>query len=429
MNINLPCDHERLAIHLPDAALHRITLLERAPVAPLNDPAAALAQALRNPCGCAPLGELAKNRRSVCIVISDITRPVPNQLLLPPLLKTIEEAGVARESISILIATGMHRPNLGEELLALVGADIAARYTVLNHDCHDPKELRQVAVIDGWPIEVNRHYLEADLKILTGLIEPHPFAGYSGGGKSILPGISSFATMKFMHSYALVDHPQVGIGRLEDNPFRHYVDQVSRAAGADFILNVVLDAERRITGVFAGEVRQAHRLGCSFAEQHAILRLERQADLLVTTGGGAPLDNTLYQAIKGMGAARNMVHPGGTIVLVAGCREGLGSRHYCDLIQSVASPQAFRQRYSDPENFVIDQWGAQKYFQSIEHVDTVYLYSPHLTQEQIAPFGMTRLDDLHAGLERLFATHRSAYVVPEGPYIGCVYEPEKKERL
>lgn len=428
MEVNLPCDHDRLAVHLPENARQRITLLTRPPAVALGDPAAALAKALREPCAAPPLSELAKSKRSACIVISDITRPVPNRQLLPTLLETLEQAGVARESITILIATGMHRPNLGEELLELVGAEIAARYRVINHDCHNRNSLRQVAVIDGWSIEVNRHYLEADLKILTGLIEPHPFAGYSGGGKSILPGISSFATMKFMHSYALVAHPQVGIGRLDENPFRHYVDQVSRAAGADFIVNVVIDSERRISGVFAGDVREAHRRGCAFAEQHAMVRTSRKADLLITTGGGAPLDNTLYQSIKGMAAARELVRPGGTVVLVAGCSEGLGSRHYCDLVKSVASPQEFNQRYSDPAHFAIDQWGAQCYFQSMEHLDTVYLYSPRLTQEEISPFGMTKLPELIPGLERLLDAHQSAYVIPDGPYIGCIYAPEHEGR-
>ena len=184
---------------------------------------------MASPLGVASLDQLAAKSRTACVVISDITRPAPNKLLLPPILDTLRVAGLGREDICILVATGMHGPTQGEALTELVGPEIAAGYDIVNHDCRADAELHEIMRIEGWPIRVNRRYLEADLKILTGLIEPHPFAGYSGGGKSVLPGIASFDSMRFMHSFALVDDPRVAAANLEDNPFQDYV----RKAGPD----------------------------------------------------------------------------------------------------------------------------------------------------------------------------------------------------
>jgi nickel-dependent lactate racemase len=224
-------------------------------------------------------------------VISDITRPVPNQVVLPPMLETLEAAGVAREAIVILIATGMHRPNLG-------GPDIMARYRIENHFCRDPRNYRRIDTIDGAPIEVNRHYLDADLRILTGLIEPHFYAGFSGGRKAILPGISSFETMKFMHSYRMIDQPRVANCVLDGNPFHQYGLRICELAGVDFIVNVVLNKHREVGGVFAGHYDRAHRAGCEVVESHSTAAVDLPFDLVITSGGGFPLDATFYQISK-----------------------------------------------------------------------------------------------------------------------------------
>ncbi|MFH1083726.1 MAG: lactate racemase domain-containing protein, partial [Pseudomonadota bacterium] len=203
LNARLLCGERTVDLQLPES----VAILEMKPLDGLPDPESAVYSALAGPIGSPPLTEIAKGKRNACVVISDFTRPVPNRIILPPLLKTLEESGINRDEITILIATGMHRPNLGDELEYLVGREIMNTYTIVNHYCRKPEAYRKVDEIEGAPIEINNRYLDADLKILTGLIEPHFYAGFSGGRKSILPGISSFETMKFMHSYKMIDHP------------------------------------------------------------------------------------------------------------------------------------------------------------------------------------------------------------------------------
>jgi len=421
MAIQIPCHRDTVSLTLPPQveARARILTTGHQSSAPISSPD--IEQALQHPIASAPLAQLAQGKRSACIVISDITRPVPNKLLLPPMLKTLEEAGIPRAAITILIATGMHRPNLGEELLELVGSEIAANYRIINHDCHDCGQLRHIMTIDGSAIEINSHYLDAELKILTGLIEPHPFAGYSGGGKSILPGISSFVTMTFMHSFALVDHPHVATARVEDNPFRQHIDSICRKAGVDFIANVIIDHAKQPIAIFCGDVKQAFLAGSRQAAANSIVKVDKPADLIITSGGGYPLDATFYQSTKGLIATGPVIREGGTILMISGCREGLGSESYCRIIQSAAgSPQKFREIYSNPDNFVIDQWGAQAYFQTLERAGRILLYAPGISQEQIAPFGITMVTDLEATLDELTRESETIYVVPEGPYVGCV---------
>ena len=218
----------------------------------------------------------------------------------------------------------MHRPNLGEELENLVGREIMDRYPIINHYCRKSEEYRKIDEIDGAPIEINRHYLDADLKILTGLIEPHFYAGYSGGRKAILPGISSFETMKFMHSFKMIDHPNVTNCILEGNPFHEYGIRVTELTGADFILNVVINSRRQIAGVFAGHFNEAHLAGCELVRKHSVIKLDRGMDLVITSGGGFPLDATFYQISKALICAMDILKRGGDIIVACECREGLG---------------------------------------------------------------------------------------------------------
>ena len=413
-SVKIPLGRKEISLDLPpDAALLQS---ERLP--PLADPAAAVAQALARPLGGPPLAELAQGKSSACIVVSDVTRPVPNRLLLPPLLDTLMAAGVPREGITILIATGMHRPNLGPELAELLGPEIAAQWPVANHDCRDQAALKVVDTIEGAPIAVNRLYLEADIKIVTGLIEPHPFAGFSGGGKSILPGISALETMHFMHSYKMIEHPGLRAGGLTGNPFQEQVVRVARAAGLDFMLNVVIDRGRRLLGVFAGEFPQAHVEGCALAARQTVVPVAEPFDLVITSGGGHPLDDTLYQSSKGLLAAKGICRPGGTVLWITQCAQGLGGEEYRRMVRLCATPQGFRERHADPANFVIDQWGAQAYFQCLEHLGRVLIHAPGLDPEDARSFGLEWVEDIPATLAELCATHGRVAVMPEGPYLS-----------
>ena len=423
MTVDLPFGRDTLPLTWDSRTFPQVQVLETVRASPLPNLGDAVTRALRNPIGSAPLADLARGRRSACVVVSDATRPVPNREILPPLLETLEAARVPRNAVTILIATGMHRSSTPDERVELLGRTVAERYQVVDHDCRDRSSLRRVALMDGLPVEINRLYCEAELRILTGLIEPHGFAGYSGGGKSILPGLASFETMTHMHSFAMVEHPGVDVARLDGNPFRDHVDAVSRAVGVEFIVNVALDRERRATGVFAGDVWEAHRAGCRVVEGHAAVRVDEPADLVVTTGGGHPTDATLYMAVKGLFAARNLMKPGGTILFVAGCEEGLGSASFGNLVRSVGTPEAFRARYRDPAHFVIDQWAVQAYFQVQERAGRILFHCPHLSRDTVEPFGLIPVADPSAEFARLLPTHPRVYVVPEGPHlVGLVGE-------
>lgn len=413
MKVNLLCGKETITVGLPESAV----VIENKPAKGLADPVAATMDALNNPVGTKPLAEIAKGRKNACVVISDITRPVPNKIILPPLLKILEESGIARDKITILIATGMHRPNLGDELETLVGKEVMDTYRIENHYCQKKEDLRQIATIEGAPIEVNTHYLDADLKILTGLIEPHFYAGFSGSRKSILPGISSYETMKFMHSFKVIDQLHEANCRLEKNIFHEYAMQVTELAGVDFILNVVINQDRDLAGVFGGHYKEAHEKGCELVRNHAVAELEEKVDLVVTSAGGYPLDATFYQVSKCLTSARDILKEDGAILVTCGCEEGLGSEEFCSIMRSNPTPEDFNQHHSDPANFVIDQWCAQNIYQALEHAGKVYIYSPGLTKEDVDRFQGEKIENVQQTLDELLKGAKTVAVIPDGPYV------------
>lgn len=411
--VELLYGEQTLRLQVPAA----VSTLEMKPLNPLENPTAAVLNALAHPIGAPSLMDMARGRENVCVVVSDFTRPVPNKSILPPLLSRLEESGISRERITILIATGMHRPNEGQELEAMVGREIMENYKIVNHFCRDPRNHRKIDEIDGAPIQINRHYLDADLKILTGLIEPHFYAGYSGGRKSILPGISSFETMKFMHSFRMIEHPKVTNCLLDGNPFHEYGIRVAELAGADFILNVVINKRREIAGVFAGHYDQAHVAGCAMVYQHAAVAVPSPVDLVITSGGGYPLDATFYQISKALICARDILKPGGSILVACECREGLGGPEFCDILRSACSPREFFEGYCDPQNFVIDQWCVQNIYQALEHAGKVYVYSPGLDRDDLARIGISKIDNPQNTVNELLQSNPQTVVVPDGPYV------------
>ena len=415
---NLLFGEKTVDLRVPQSA----TLLEMKPLKGLNDPEGAVYEALADPIESPSLSELTMGRKNACVVISDFTRPVPNKIILPPLLKVLEQSGLKRAQITILIATGMHRPNLGEELEYLVGREIMDNYHIVNHYCRKPEEYRKIDEIDGAPIEINNHYLDADLKILTGLIEPHFYAGYSGGRKAILPGISSFETMKFMHSYKMIDHPKVTNCILEGNPFHEYGIRVTELVKADFILNVVINKQRDIAGVFAGHYDHAHLAGCDMVYEHSAVKLDQRFDMVVTSGGGYPLDATFYQISKALICSMDIMKRGGGIIVACECREGMGNPEFQGIMGSVSNYQEFTERYSDPKDFVIDQWCAQNIYQAAAHAGPIYVYSSGLSDDDVKSMGMIKIDNVQETVNDLINTYPNTIVVPEGPYVVGMVE-------
>jgi nickel-dependent lactate racemase len=382
----------------------------------IGDVPRAIEAALRVPTGAAPLDAIARGRKSAVVVISDVTRPVPNRVLLPPILETIERAGVPRAAITILVATGIHRANEGDELIALVGPEIPRAYRVVNHVARDAAELVVAGTTRaGIPVHVNRHYVAADLRVLTGFIEPHLWAGYSGGVKAILPGITGIETMKHMHGYAMIADPRTRYGLVEGNPFREAGLEVAAMVGVDFIVNVTLNESKAVTGVFAGHHREAFMAGVRFLEPSVVARVSEPVDLAITSGGGEPLDRSLYQTIKGMSGVAPILKPTGRMVVASACGEGAGGAEFTRLMDGVTDVDAFMERLRSPGHFVVDQWAAQEIY-SIARRFPVGLKCEGLGDAAVRRYHLRPVASVQEELDAAIARGERVAVVPDGPY-------------
>ncbi len=419
MRVVLKYGTEGLPVELePTPGFQGVVAPSEPPVLP--DPAEAVAQSLEEPIASAPLAEFARGRKSACVVISDITRPVPNPVILPPVLRVLEGAGIPREHITILIATGMHRASTPEERERLLGRELLGLYRVEDHDSRNREALAEVGTLGGGiPVLINRTYLEAECKVLTGFIEPHMWAGYSGGRKSLLPGLSGIETLQYMHGPEMVAHPGTAYGKLDGNPFHEAGLRVMEMAGADFIVNVTLDTRKRITGVFSGHPVEAHLRGCAFLSEHCVREVEAPLDFIVTTNAGAPLDCNLYQTVKGMTGAAAVVKPGGDIVIASACPEGAGSPEYRKILEMVDSPRVFLERLMRKEFFIPDQWCAQETYQVVSEYN-VWVYTEGLSPEELERFHFRPVRDVGETVRELLDRHgpdaRWA-VVPDGPMV------------
>lgn len=406
-------------VHVPEENL--VKVLKVRPWPGLPDPVLAVEKAIAGPIGTPPLAEIAQGKKDAVVVISDITRPVPNRHILPPVLNSLEAAGIPRERILILVATGMHRPNEGDELITLVGEEIAKNYRIENHRGTDLDSHVDLGVSEeGVPLLVDRRYMEADLRIVTGLIEPHLMAGYSGGRKGILPGVCSLETMKVMHGYRMIQHPLCTVGRLDDNPFHQIALKLARRVGVDFLVNVTINSDREMTGVYAGDLNDAHRAGVSDLEEYVVDEVDEPVDIVVTGSGGYPLDQTFYQCIKGMIAAKEILKQGGTIVFCSHIGEGIGSPSFCQMLNELDSPQEFLDELMDADYRQLDQWMVQDMCNMLLLTDEILVYTENLSDDQIRNALMEPIPSLDAGLERAFEKHgpgARVAVMPQGPYL------------
>ncbi|MFZ0449154.1 MAG: hypothetical protein WAL98_07915, partial [Desulfatiglandaceae bacterium] len=234
---------------------------------------------------------------------------------------------------------------------------------------------------------------------------------------SILPGLSGLETMKFMHSFEMISRPGLASAVLEGNPFYRATREVARLAGVDFVLNVIINKEQEAAGVFAGKLHEAHLAGCRKASEFSVVHMERPADLVITSGGGAPMDATFYQCGKAILGANAICRQRGTVLMICGCAAGIGSETYAQLVETCGDLEGFTFRYSDPENFVMDQWAAQCYFQALRRIGRVLVFSPGLSAEQLRPFGVRKVEDLQQEVEGLLPEHPRVVVVPQGSYV------------
>jgi len=418
MRVHLEYGRTGLDVELPGRNV--VKCLGYRPAEPLGDAERAVRKRLAEPIGTPPLADLARTRRSACVVISDVTRPVPNRVLLPPILSTLEASGIPREQILILVATGLHRPNLGDELVEMVGPEIAARYRVENHY---GRELAQHEYLGesprGVPIWIDRRYVAADLKITTGLIEPHFMAGFSGGRKLVCPGLAALETVKVWHGPGLLEHPNARNGCLQGNPVHEENTWIARRAGCDFIVNTVIDAQRRILTVVAGDMEQAFQQGVAFARPLTTDTLPAPVDIVITTGAGYPLDTTYYQSIKGMVAALDIVKSGGTVILAASMSEGIGSSEFQRLFRENSTLEGFMERISRTDYFVMDQWQLEE-LAKIRRKARVKVVTDGLPTETVNRLFVQSARSVEAAVAECLAEYgpdATIAVIPKGPYV------------
>jgi len=388
----------------------------------LADPAGAVRAALAAPVGARPLAEAARGANSACILVCDITRPVPNGLFLPLLVRTLMDAGIPAAGITILVATGLHRPNEGAELAELVGDPWVMRTVkVQNHFArNDADHVDLGATSRGTPVKLDRRFVEADVRIATGLVEPHFMAGYSGGRKVIAPGVAHKDTITTFHSERFMSHPRAANCVLEGNPLHEEQLEIMGKLGPALALNTVIDEHRNLSFVNFGEVVQSHLLAVDFIRRYAVVPVERRFSTVVTSAAGYPLDKTYYQTVKGMVAPIDILAPGGDLLIVSECAEGMGSPEYVAAQQRLLGlgPDGFLADISAKRYADIDEWQTQMQLKPMR-AGTVQLYSEGLDAGAWQFTGVRRIDSvpdaIRASVRRSGDTHIA--VIPEGPYV------------
>jgi nickel-dependent lactate racemase len=415
MRIKLAYGRDGLNVTLPDT----VDVLRPRFVPGLPDEQEALRRALRYPVGSAPLSELVKPGDRGVVVHTDITRATPNDRILPVLLNELETVGVERGRITLLNGLGTHRPQTEAELRFMLGDHIVDSYRCLQHDCLDESNLVSLGVTSlGHLVRINRNYLEADVRILTGFIEPHFFAGFSGGPKAILPSLAGAESVFTNHGIGMIADPRATWGVIEGNPIWEEMCEVALRTDPTFLLNVSLNVKREITGIFAGELRAAHAQGCAFVKENAMCAVDNQYDIVITTNSGYPLDQNLYQSVKGLSAANQIVCPGGSIIIAAACEDGLPDHgRYAALLAQAGSIQGLVNMISQPGFHAQDQWQVQIQAR-IQSRAEVYVYSDGLTDGQIekALFKTCRnLEQTVAQLQEKYGHKTRICVIPDGP--------------
>jgi lactate racemase len=415
MDVQLAYGRNGLKVCLPDGC----DVVTSRFVPGVADERIALQQSLRNPIGTAPLAEKVQASDKVVIVHSDITRATPNDRILPVILAELEAGGVERKNITLINALGTHRPQTDAELRTMLGDRIVDEYRCLQHDAFDDSILVPLGHTKlGHPVRINRHYLDADVRILTGFIEPHFFAGFSGGPKGVLPALAGAESVMTNHGRNMIANENAAWGITQGNPIWEEMREVALLTQPTFLLNVTLNAHKQITGVFAGDMLAAHAEGCRFVRDQAMVAVEAPYDVVVTTNSGYPLDQNLYQCVKGMSAARQIVAKGGAILMAGACQDGLPDHgRYAELLARGGSPQGVLDLLAQPGFGAQDQWQVQVQAMIQLHAD-VYVYSDGLSDSQIrdALFEPSRdIEKTVFKITEAAGKETRVCVLPEGP--------------
>jgi nickel-dependent lactate racemase len=417
MHVHVAFGSTGLTLNLPAGPRYEVVRAHSAAALPNIE--AHLQQAVDNPIGCPPLLSLARGKRTAAISLCDITRPAPNRLTLPPILNRLHEAGLRREDIRLCIATGLHRLATEPELEAILGPELfRAGYPLVNHDAKiKANHVFYGTTARGTPVWIERSFAEADLHITLGFIEQHLMLGFSGGRKLIAPGLAAQETIKVIHSPRWMRQPKAVEGSYEENPLHAELLEVARMVRHDFLLDVTLTPEKAISGIFAGSPVPAHQAGVDFLRQTSTELVPEAVDAAITTGAGSPLDLTLYQSLKGVTAVSHIVKPGGKILLVGECAEGVGSPEFSEKIAGYAGPQELLDSIADTP-VVPDQWQAEKTaLTNLRH--PLLFFTPGVQRDRMGALGDHAFADLPSAIEGLVAglpPNARVAIVPDGPY-------------
>ncbi|BDX45149.1 MULTISPECIES: nickel-dependent lactate racemase [Enterococcus] len=402
VEINLPYDKKMITARIPDKNF--IGLLE-SKAEHFSNPYTekeTVEKSLDNPIGSLPLEELAKGKTDIVLISSDHTRPVPSHIITPIILRRIRLVNKTAR-IRILVATGFHRPSTREELISKYGKEIVENEEIVMHISTDDSSMVKIGQLpSGGDCIINRIAAEADLLLAEGFIESHFFAGFSGGRKSVLPGIASYKTIMANHSGEFIDSSNSRTGNLTDNPIHNDMVYAAAKANLAFIVNVVLDGDKKIIGSFAGDMVEAHKVGCNFVKE--IARVKKiPCDIAVSTNGGFPLDQNIYQAVKGMTAAEATNKDGGVIIMVAGCRDGHGGEGFYENIANVKNPNEFLEAaiHTPRLETVPDQWTSQILARILVHHHIIFV-SDLVDPELITSMHMEIAKTFDEALERAF---------------------------
>ncbi len=412
MKVALAYGRGRLTIDVPDHAV----VIAPQELPGLADERAAFDAAVRAPIGTAPLRDLARASDTVAIVIADITRPSPSERLVPWIMA--ELAHVPRENIVIVNGTGSHRANTRAELIQMLGAEVVETVRIVNHNAFDEATLTHLGRTSyGGDIWMNNDYLHADVRIVTGFVEPHFFAGFSGGPKGVVPGVVGIKTIMHLHNAEMIGDPRSTWAQLAGNPVQGEIREAVALAPPHFIVNVAINPRREITALWAGHYIEAYEIGCRFVVEHATHAVEEPFDVVISTNSGYPLDQNLYQTVKGMSAAARIVRPGGAIIAVSECSDGLPEHgNFKQLLQMRQTPQELLTMIETPGFELYDQWEAQSQA-IVQRKAEVYLYSS-LDPAAVRAAMLEPTSDITATLARLldrYGAHARVAVLPEGP--------------
>ena len=417
MKVDLNYGRQGLEINLPDP----VDVLATHFIPGIPDEAEGIRKALREPISSPPLSTLVKAGDRVIVVHTDITRATPNERILPVLLDELLSAGITSQDIILLNGLGTHRPQTETELRGMLGDQIVDGYRCLQHDCNDDNNLISLGETSlGNPVRINRHYMESNVRILTGFIEPHFFAGFSGGPKAILPSLAGTESVLSNHGLKMIAHPQAAWGITTGNPIWEEMREVALRTDPTFLLNVALNTQQEITDVFAGDMLEAYSQGCAYVKRNAMVAVDASYEIVITTNSGYPLDQNLYQSVKGMSAASQVVREGGAIIIATACEDGLPDHgRYSALLAEAGSPQGILDLISQPGFSVQDQWQVQIQAQ-IQRRAEVYVYSDGLTDDQIQRALFLPCRDIEATVAHLqerYGPQARICVIPEGPQL------------